>query len=273
MRRIDFPGFAFLALGALLGMWLRILIGEAGGRLTSAFPTLPSALGGIPNALIVANLLGTGILVVATLYWEGKELTPAIARAKLLWATGLCGSLTSYSALVAALTSVPLSVSYSLDITQPGVIAILTLMGVLGAHLRWWDASRYAVKFQENYADGSKRSLGLIALTRALTPAGALERPDTRRAIAGLYGTAGVNVGASLAGAILLILGQNYPEMWAILTVGFLGCYSTFSSAIVDAWQVWRRGYRLFALTLLVGTFIVASVLFFLATTFYSWVI
>lgn len=261
MRRLRIRDFSALAAGTIAGMWLRILLNET----TAFWHVLPVTVAGIPTSLVLANLLGTSVLVILTLRW-GRNTTSRATR--LAWGTGFCGSLTSYSALVAAWAPTPFTVDHSADFTAVEIIAVVTLLGILGAYMRWKDSAR----FQEKLSIYGQETGGIKVLIAALTPDEGLEVTETRRLIAGLYGTACVNILASIIGAFMVIIGQFLPEMWAIFTVAFLGCYSTFSTAIVDAWLLWRRGCRLFAIMALFGTFILAMLLFSTVTFLGAWV-
>ena len=64
------------------------------------------------------------------------------------------------------------------------------------------------------------------------------------------WGIGLVNVtGCALAGMLAALL-AHHPGAWAVLGTGFLGGYTTFSTAVLDAWthlnaRRWRAGAQL----------------------------
>lgn len=76
-----------------------------------------------------------------------------------------------------------------------------------------------------------------------------------------LLGIAAVNViGCFLAGLGWgLVGGAVLPAtVWSVLSTGFLGGFTTFSTAVLDVAHLAREGRRLAALALLVWVFVVA---------------
>ena len=73
------------------------------------------------------------------------------------------------------------------------------------------------------------------------------------------WGIGLVNVtGCALAGILAALL-TRYPGAWAILGTGFLGGYTTFSTAVLDVWTHLRGRRWGAALTLLLGVWFLGS--------------
>lgn len=109
---------------------------------------------------------------------------------------------------------------------------LIACAGAVGALLRWrldqW------VKRQNSTA-------GATTPTHSPTPAPAPLNG---------WGIGLVNVtGCALAGMLAALL-AHHPGAWAVLGTGFLGGYTTFSTAVLDAWthlnaRRWRAGAQL----------------------------
>jgi CrcB protein len=74
-----------IALGAVLGAWLRWWLGN---QLNSVFPTLPFGT-------LAANLIGGYIIGLAVEYFARRATLPPEARLFII--TGFCGALTTFS--------------------------------------------------------------------------------------------------------------------------------------------------------------------------------
>lgn len=85
MTRIGAAGFAAIAVGAVLGAWLRFVLGA----------TLNRGFDGLPLGTLAANLLG-GLLAGAAVAWLARhpELSPLW---RLFVITGFLGALTTFS--------------------------------------------------------------------------------------------------------------------------------------------------------------------------------
>ena len=85
MIRIGAAGFAAIAAGAVLGAWLRFVLGA----------TLNRSIEALPLGTLLANLLG-GLLIGAAIAWLARhpELSPLW---RLFLVTGFMGALTTFS--------------------------------------------------------------------------------------------------------------------------------------------------------------------------------
>ena len=85
MIRIGVAGFAAIAAGAVLGAWLRFVLGALLNRSVEA----------LPLGTLVANLVG-GLLIGAAVAWLARhpELSPLW---RLFLVTGFMGALTTFS--------------------------------------------------------------------------------------------------------------------------------------------------------------------------------
>jgi len=83
--RIGAAGFAAIAAGAVLGAWLRFVLGA----------TLNRSIEALPLGTLLANLLG-GLLIGAAIAWLARhpELSPLW---RLFLVTGFMGALTTFS--------------------------------------------------------------------------------------------------------------------------------------------------------------------------------
>lgn len=117
IAQIGWVGFAAVGVGAVLGAWLRLVLGVTLNRL---HPSLPLGT-------LAANLLG-GLVIGAAVAWLGRhpEVSPLV---RLFLVTGFLGALTTFSTF---------SVE-SLELIQRGDIGwafahgALHLFGALGA--------------------------------------------------------------------------------------------------------------------------------------------
>jgi CrcB protein len=101
IAQVGWGGLAAVALGAVLGAWLRLALGLGLNRLT---PNLPLGT-------LVANVAG-GLMIGAAVAWLGRhpELSPAW---RLFFVTGFLGALTTFSTFSAE----------SLELLQRGQMA------------------------------------------------------------------------------------------------------------------------------------------------------
>lgn len=227
----------FLAAGTTLGLWLRVGLNEV----------LPHLF------LLVANLVGTLTLLFYSANGSKKFSAP---EHHLFIATGFCGSLTTYSTSVTALLSTQ-TPSPPLDFTMSTIMGI-TLCGILGSTMRWLTTTHAIYRMENAWGTAGSRRSFIGKLLKTMTPQLARETSDARGAINRFYATIFVNLYACTLAACVLVLSRYYPFLSGILSIGFLSCYSTFSTAIVDVWNVWKCGYKLFALTTFVGVFLCA---------------
>ncbi|MFO1199837.1 MAG: fluoride efflux transporter CrcB [Burkholderiaceae bacterium] len=101
IAQVGWAGLAAVALGAVLGAWLRLGLGLA------LNPLSPS----LPLGTLAANVAG-GLMIGVAVAWLGRhpELSPAI---RLFFVTGFLGALTTFSTFSAE----------SLDLLQRGQFA------------------------------------------------------------------------------------------------------------------------------------------------------
>lgn len=271
-RRMLWPA---LAVGAMLGVGARL--------------TLDALLAGAlhaPNyaSTVVANLLGTLFLFGLTARRQRSTSTAAAPRsagragmrptisehAWLLWATGFCGSLTTYSALALAATHAssgyPLPPSWMDEVNAPLPLAfsVAAAMGAVGASLRWqlnaWLTHRFTALYERFALAVSSR--GWEGKWEAALQGGA--------ALVPVAGIAVINVvGSGLAGGLArwsqsCVLAGVEPGavalLWLLVGAGVLGAFTTFSTAVVDAWALARRGYPRCAALVFIGVWLCAWV-------------
>lgn len=271
-RRMLWPA---LAVGALLGVGARLTLDVLSAQVLHA-PYYASTL--------AANLLGTLILFgltarrqrVAALASDarvtaGSAHGPAMSdRAWLLWATGFCGSFTTYSGLALLATHVstgyPLPPSWIDEATVPLPLLIVAsaAMGMLGATFRWrmnvWLTRRCAA-LQGRLALAAKvgRWVEHVHSSAALVPVVGIAVINVLGS-----GVAGVIVG----GAHVTMSGGADPRwvavVWLCAGSGILGAFTTFSTAVVDAWGLYRQGHRLAGALIFAGVWILACGVFLL---------
>ncbi len=69
------------------------------------------------------------------------------------------------------------------------------------------------------------------------------------------WGTFLVNLsGSILMGVCATLIGKNIPWFNALITVGFLASYTTFSTYALDTSKLWRQKYYAQALTYFIGS-------------------
>ncbi|WP_165867127.1 FluC/FEX family fluoride channel [Schaalia canis] len=249
-----------LAIGALLGSAARL---SADAFFTSALhaPVFAST--------VAVNLLGTLFLcgLTARRHRAATSSTSTTGgmllakdsgiseRAWVIWATGFCGSFTTYSALALSATHAsagyPLPPSWIDEASVPLPLGIMAgaIMGIVGATFRWrfnaWLTLRFTAvqKRIALAADCRRRKEECVwaTLTRGFT------------VLAPLMGIAVINVlgsGAAgfVAGSYQMCLAQGAERgviafAWLCTGSGILGAFTTFSTAVVDAWMIVRRGY------------------------------
>lgn len=243
-----------VTLGAAAGMFLRIFLASESFSTQTQAATSHSAphVGPFPLSLVVANILGTLILIAVTREWQKGEVSPHM---RLMVATGFCGSLTSYSGMVVALTP---------GITSPEALLVnwsnlaeltwLVLWGSLGTCTRWALTHGYIARYSRE-----RNPRGLPALLSHGLPPRVRHRTSSYRALYALVATAWVNLAATVIAAVSYVLAGGSPGLWAFLSATFIGCMSTFSTAIVDAWKVWRAGGKLLAALALVTVFLLST--------------
>ena len=85
LAQVGWPGFVAIAGGAVLGAWLRFVLGAA----------LNQVVDQLPLGTLVANVVG-GLLIGAAVAWLARhpELSPAW---RLFMVTGFLGALTTFS--------------------------------------------------------------------------------------------------------------------------------------------------------------------------------
>lgn len=110
---------------------------------------------------------------------------------------------------------------------------------------------------------------GLGAATRYIVDTVLRERCGVPAAIA----TATINViGAFAAGVIARPAFEAGTHLAPnVLVVGFLGGFTTYSTAMVDTWQLWSRGKRIIALVNTGGQLLVCTVFTILGFLLAEW--
>lgn len=131
------------------------------------------------------------------------------------------------------------------------MIALLTWLGLmlggsLGALSRW----RLDLAVRER----------IVAFVAERSRAGEVHRAP---AVPPLLGIATVNVlGCFLVGLLTGVLAAA-PGWRLVVSTGFLGGFTTFSTAVMDCWNLWHAGRRSAAILLLIGVWGCALVALF----------
>lgn len=276
-RRLLWPA---LIVGAFLGVGVRLILDVAFGAALRGGLVAPSLV-----STAVANVLGTLILFGLTLRRHRARASglPGMGEhAWLLWATGFCGSLTTYSALALAATHVSagfaLPPSWLDEATAPLplMIAVAAGMGVVGASFRWqlngWITVRLT-SWQRRIAlaaeGGSEAEVGSEEGRRSEEASRVWEAmANYRAAFVPVLGIAVINVlGSGLAGFaagsshVCLAQGGDPGLLalaWVLLGSGVLGAFTTFSTAVVDAWILGRRTSPMLAGLVFAGVWLLA---------------
>ncbi|MEX1257831.1 MAG: CrcB family protein [Gemmatimonadota bacterium] len=123
------------------------------------------------------------------------------------------------------------------------LLPLVALVGGIGA------IARYAVI----------RVVVRAARRRSGSTGAAVTAPELGRAL----GTASVNLlGAAAAGALFGIMGPAAASVWgAVLGVGFLGAFTTFSAWMLEVVGLWLSHRRTAAILHLFGTLVTGVVL------------
>lgn len=274
LNRID-SVWRCLAIGALLGSAARLSVDVFCAKMLHA-PTFASTL--------VVNLLGTLFLCGLTARRDrAASSSPSIVegvlfvkdrgiseRAWAMWATGFCGSFTTYSALALsaahASAGYPLPPSWIDEASAPLPLGITAgaIMGIVGATFRW----RLNAWLIHGFT-AMQRRIALAAECRWLMSEG-VWAPLARgwAALAPLGGIAVINVlGSGAAGFVagtsqVCVAKGGDPDIialvWLCVGSGILGAFTTFSTAVVDAWTLARKGHPRCAILVFIGVWLCA---------------
>lgn len=249
-----------LAIGALLGSAARL----------SADAFFASVLHAPVFASTVAvNLLGTLFLCGLTVrrYRAATSSTSTTGgillakdggiseRAWVMWATGFCGSFTTYSALALSATHAsagyPLPPSWIDEASAPLPLSIMAgaIMGIVGATFRWrfnaWLTSRFTAVQKRIALAADDHGWKAGGVWATLTRGSAVLAPLMGIAVINVLGS---GVAGFVAGSYQMCLAQGAERdviafAWLCVGSGILGAFTTFSTAVVDAWMIVRRGY------------------------------
>lgn len=263
------PLWLALAAGALLGTAARLSIEALVARAVHAPSYVSIAVVNVCGTLFLFGLTARRQRAVArgadTGVTAGDARRPSVSEhAWLLWATGFCGSFTTYSAL--ALSAMHASAGYQLPpswidevpVALPFAIAVGAAMGTVGATLRWrlnaWLTHRFTA-LQERlalaaedsrWAQGAHRSAALV--------------PVVGIAIINVLGS---GVAGAIAGGCQVVMSAGTGPQWVALVwlcagSGILGAFTTFSTAVVDAWSLYRQGHRSAGVLMFAGVWLLA---------------
>lgn len=125
---------------------------------------------------------------------------------------------------------------------NPLAVFAIALGGALGAVSRW----RLDLL--------ARRAVTALAARHRLHGHRDSDDPVRRPAALPLLGIGIVNIlGSLLLGAAIHALDPGAELARALIVTGFLGGFTTFSTAVMDCWNLWRTGRRGPALALLLG--------------------
>lgn len=264
-----------LAIGALLGSAARLSVDAFFASALHA-PTFASTVG--------VNLLGSLFLCGLTVRRYRATSSPTSSaggmplmedrgiseRAWAMWATGFCGSFTTYSALALSATQTsaryPLLPSWIDEASAPLPLGIMaaSIMGVVGATFRWrlnaWLTRRFTAAQKSIALAADRRRWKEKCVWNTLTHRCAVLAPVMGIAVINVLGSGAAGF---VAGSyqVCLVEGAERDVIalaWLCVGSGILGAFTTFSTAVVDAASVARKGQPLLGILVFTGVWLCA---------------